>query len=54
MLSIVNDIAPRDAVERMLAVQMAATHVATIRQARRMAVAEQLPQVQATTRATTS
>jgi hypothetical protein len=44
MLSIVKDIAPRDAVERMLAVQMAATHVATIRQARRMAVAEQLPQ----------
>lgn len=44
MLSIVNDIAPRDPVERMLAVQMAATHVALIRQGRRMAHADQLPQ----------
>jgi len=44
MLSVINDIAPRDAIERMLAVQMAATHVATIRQGRRMAFADQLPQ----------
>lgn len=47
MLSIVNDLAPRDPVERMLAVQMAATHVATIRSARWLASAEILPQVQA-------
>jgi len=44
MLSVVRDIAPRDVIERMLAVQMAATHVATIRQGRRMANADQLPQ----------
>jgi hypothetical protein len=47
MLSIVNDLAPRDAVERMLAVQMAATHVATIRSARWLANTENIPQVQA-------
>lgn len=47
MLSIVNDMAPRDAVERMLAVQMAATHVATIRSARWLANTENIPQVQA-------
>jgi hypothetical protein len=44
MLSVIRDLAPRDAIERMLAVQMAATHVATIRQGRRMALADQLPQ----------
>lgn len=44
MLSVIRDLAPRDAVERMLAVQMAATHVATVRQGRRMACADQLPQ----------
>jgi hypothetical protein len=47
MLSIVNDIAPRDAVERMLAVQMAATHVATIRSARWLANSKNVDQVQA-------
>ncbi len=47
MLSIIRDLAPRDAVERMLAVQMAATHVATIRSARWLANAETIPQVQA-------
>ena len=47
MLSIVRDLAPRDAVERMLAVQMAATHVATIRSGRRLAYSDNLPQVQA-------
>jgi hypothetical protein len=47
MLSIVNDLAPRDPVERMLAVQMAATHVATIRSARWLANTENIPQVQA-------
>lgn len=47
VLSIVKDLAPRDPVERMLAVQMAATHVATIRAGRRMAYSETLPQVQA-------
>ncbi len=47
MLSIIRDLAPRDAVERMLAVQMAATHVATIRSARRLAHTENIPQAQA-------
>ena len=39
--------APRDPVERMLAVQMAATHVATIRAGRWMATSDNLPQVEA-------
>lgn len=47
MLSIIRDLAPRDPVERMLAVQMAATHVATIRSARWLANTENIPQVQA-------
>ena len=51
MLAAVEEIKPRDAVERMLAVQMAATHVAMIRQGRRMAHAEQLPQFEAHERA---
>jgi hypothetical protein len=47
LLSIVRDMAPRDPIERMLAVQMAATHVATIRSARWLACTETIPQVQA-------
>lgn len=47
MLSVIRDLAPRDPVERMLAVQMAATHVATIRSARWLANTENIPQVQA-------
>lgn len=47
MLSVVNDIAPRDAVERMLAVQMAATHVAMIRSTRWLANSDTLAQSQA-------
>ncbi|MBO9432571.1 hypothetical protein J7394_00030 [Ruegeria sp. R13_0] len=33
MMSIISDLGPQDAIERMLAVQLAATHIATIRQA---------------------
>ena len=51
MPAIVRDIAPRDGIERMLAVQMATTHVALIRQGKRMAHAEQLPQFEAHERA---
>ncbi len=51
MPAIVRDVAPRDAVERMLAVQMATTHVALIRQSKRMARAAQLPQFEAHERA---
>ena len=47
IVSIVADIRPRDAVERMLAVQMAATHVALIRSSRWLAGAETIPQVEA-------
>ena len=47
MLSIIRDIAPRDPIERMLAVQMAATHVATIRSARWLANTDNIAQVQA-------
>ncbi|MDA8585561.1 hypothetical protein N9L47_04730 [Rhodobacteraceae bacterium] len=36
MLSIVNDLEPKDAVERMLSVQLATTHVAMVRTARAM------------------
>lgn len=46
MLSVVMDLAPRDAVERMLAVQMAATHVATIRAAGWLSRSQNLPQAQ--------
>lgn len=46
-VSIVADIKPRDAVERMLAVQMAATHIALIRSARWLGNTETIPQVQA-------
>jgi hypothetical protein len=47
LLSVIRDMAPRDAVERMLAVQMAATHVATIRAGRWMATSDNLPQLEA-------
>lgn len=53
MLSVVNDIGPRDAVERMLAVQMAATHVALIRAGGRMATCTLLNQLEAHTTAYT-
>jgi len=47
MLSVIRDLAPRDAVERMLAVQMATTHVAMIRAGNWLSRAENLPQGQA-------
>ena len=46
MLSVVMELAPRDPVERMLAVQMAVTHVATIRSAGWLSRSENLPQAQ--------
>ena len=49
--AIVREIAPRDGVERMLAVQMATTHIALMRQGGRMANADQLPQFEAHERA---
>jgi hypothetical protein len=51
MAAIVREIAPRDAIEQMLAVQMATTHVALVRQGKRMARADQLPQFEAHERA---
>lgn len=47
MVTVVAEIEPRDTVERMLAVQMAATHVALVRSARWLATSNQLEQVQA-------
>ena len=49
--AIVREIAPRDGIERMLAVQMATTHIALMRQGGRMANADQLPQFEAHERA---
>ena len=51
MTAVVREIAPRDAIEQMLAVQMATAHVALIRQGKRMARADQLPQFEAHERA---
>ncbi len=53
MVTVVRDLAPRDVVERLLAVQMATTHVAVIRAARRMAGADHLTQLEAHTTAHT-
>ena len=47
MLTAVAEIKPQDAIERMLAVQLAATHVATIRAGRWLATCDNLPQCQA-------
>ena len=47
MLAIISDLKPNDAVERMLAVQMATTHVATIRAGSWLSRAESLQQGQA-------
>ncbi|WP_170398790.1 hypothetical protein [Ruegeria arenilitoris] len=45
MLAAVAELKPRDTVERMLAVQMAATHVAMVRSARWLANSERIDQV---------
>lgn len=49
MVAVIAEIAPSDGVERMLAVQMAATHVAMMRAGRLMANAGMLTQVQSHT-----
>jgi hypothetical protein len=49
LVAAVSEIKPRDGVERMLAVQMAATHVALVRAGRWMATADNLAQSQAHT-----
>ncbi|MCC0808681.1 hypothetical protein FPV16_21140 [Methylobacterium sp. W2] len=51
VLSVVNGIEPRDEVEAMLAVQMAAVHLATMTFARRLAHVENLPQQEGAERA---
>lgn len=51
MLSVVDGIEPRDEVEAMLAVQMAAVHLATMTFARRLAHVENLPQQEGAERA---
>ena len=52
--AIVREIAPRDGIERMLAVQMATTHIALMRQGGRMANADQLSLFEAHERACTN
>ena len=47
MVAAITEIKPRDGIERMLAVQMAATHVALIRAGRWMANADKLDQLKA-------
>ena len=47
MVSVVAEISPRDTVERMLAVQMAATHVAMVRSGGMLGNASFLPQLKA-------
>ncbi len=47
MVAVIAEIAPRDTVERLLAVQMAATHVALVRAGRWLGNAETVQQVQA-------
>ena len=47
MLAMVAEFKPRDTVERLLAVQMAATHVAMVRSARWLASSETVDQVKA-------
>ncbi len=49
MVAAISEIKPRDGIERMLAVQIAATHVALIRAGRWMANADNLEQVKAHT-----
>jgi hypothetical protein len=51
--AIVREIAPRDGIERMLAVQMVTTHIALMRQGGRMANSDQLAQFEAHERAFT-
>ena len=46
IVAIIAEIKPRDGVERMLAVQMAAMHVAMIRSGRWLSRSENLPQAQ--------
>jgi hypothetical protein len=53
MLSVVKGIKPRDHVEAMLAAQMAAIHVATLRSAERLAQAHRPPEQEAAERAVT-
>jgi hypothetical protein len=47
MLAAIKEVAPRDAIERMLAVQMAATHVAMVRSGRWLCATETVEQVKA-------
>ena len=51
MLSVIQGVAPRDEVECMLAVQMAAVHMATMTFARRLAHVENIPEQDAAERA---
>ena len=51
MVSVVKGIQPRDQIETMLAAQMAAVHMATMRFARRLAHVDNIPQQDSAERA---
>jgi hypothetical protein len=51
MLAVINGIEPRDEIEAMLAAQMAAVHIATMRLARSLAQVETIPQQDSAARA---
>ncbi len=51
MMSVVKGIEPKDEIEAMLAAQMAAVHMASMRFARRLALADTIPQQDSTERA---
>jgi hypothetical protein len=51
MLAAIKDLEPRDTTEAMLAAQMAAVHMATMKMARQLAAAEMIPQQDAAERA---
>src|SRR5262245_43655731 len=51
MLSVVTDLKPKDQLETVLAAQMAAVHMATMRLARELALAETIPHLDSAERA---
>jgi hypothetical protein len=53
LISLVKNIAPKDSIEAMLAVQMASVHAAAMRSACRLALTDDIPQQESLTRALT-
>ncbi|WP_354201590.1 hypothetical protein [Bradyrhizobium sp. JR4.1] len=53
LISLVKNIAPKDSIEAMLAVQMVSVHAAAMRSACRLALTDDIPQQESLTRALT-